>query len=242
MAIFEIICLAKSTKHGGICIAGLKTDGSGWLRPVSNKRDGTLYPEHYTLKDGREPELFDIIKIPCTKPEPKYHQPENWIIDQNKLWSIGGSCNLCQAQQLLNPEVKKHSCASELLGNSGCQIEYEDLRKSRAEYSLALIKPCEIRWKITSYEGRKKSRAIFKLSSNEYNLPITDPVWNSLLFSLKEGTYDCEEVIEELSLQDFEPNKFILTISLSEPFEGRCYKLVAAVINATDVKKRLGSM
>jgi hypothetical protein len=35
MPTFEMICLAKSSKRGGICIAGLKTDGSGWLRPVS---------------------------------------------------------------------------------------------------------------------------------------------------------------------------------------------------------------
>ena len=48
----DIICLAKSSKHGGICIAGIKTDGSGWLGPTFNKRNGTLYPGNYTTKDG----------------------------------------------------------------------------------------------------------------------------------------------------------------------------------------------
>jgi hypothetical protein len=52
MQIFHITCLAKSSKHGGICIAGINTGSSGWLRPTSNKRNGTLYPEDYSTKDG----------------------------------------------------------------------------------------------------------------------------------------------------------------------------------------------
>jgi hypothetical protein len=63
MPAFEIICLANSTKYGGRCIAGLKTDGSGWLRPVSPRADGTLYPEHYMLDGNKEPELFDILEM-----------------------------------------------------------------------------------------------------------------------------------------------------------------------------------
>ncbi|ADI65154.1 dual OB domain-containing protein [Trichormus azollae] len=63
MQIFDITCIAKSSKHGGICIAGIKTGGSGWLRPNSNKRNGTLYPEHYSTQDGSEPQLFDNIRI-----------------------------------------------------------------------------------------------------------------------------------------------------------------------------------
>ena len=56
----------------------------------------------------------------------------------------------------------------------------------------------------------------------------------------------CEEVIAKLELQNFEPDKFRLTISLSEPFQPSaekpelCYKLVASVINVTDITKRLG--
>ena len=80
MPAFEIICLANSTKYGGRCIAGLKTDGSGWLRPVSPRADGTLYPEHYMLDGNKEPELFDILEIECTGHRQECHQPENWII------------------------------------------------------------------------------------------------------------------------------------------------------------------
>lgn len=243
MPTFEIICLAKSTKHGGICIAGIKTDGSGWLRPVAHKKDGTLYPEHYTLEDGNEPQIFDIIKIPCSKPQPKFHQPENWVIEPNKLWKLLGTPTLSQVKQLLNPEVKKHCDFPELLGNLDTRVCYDELKISAAQSSLALIKPREIEWEINPYQ---KFRANFSLGGTVYNLPITDPLWKSQLECLEEGIYSCEEVIDKLELDNYDPNSFLLTISLGEPFTHTeiepesCYKLVAAVINVADVKKRFG--
>ncbi|WP_375474476.1 hypothetical protein [uncultured Nostoc sp.] len=248
MPTFEIICLAKSIKYGGTCIAGMKTDGSGWLRPVSNQKNGTLHPEHYTLDNGSEPKIFDIIRIPCVKPEPKCHQPENWLIKHNQLWENLGNPTLNQARQLLNPEIKKQFSSAELLGNLDKEISYEELNKSAAQSSLALVKPNQIKWQITrhNYQNEKKFRAIFLLVENLYNLPITDPIWIDKLKYLEEGIYSCEEVIQKLELKDFEPDKFTLTISLGEPFQplGQekefCYKLVAAVINVADIKKRFG--
>lgn len=54
MAALDIICLANSRKHGGRCVAGLRTDGGGWLRPVGTLLDGTLYPPDYTMDDLTE--------------------------------------------------------------------------------------------------------------------------------------------------------------------------------------------
>jgi hypothetical protein len=80
MPTFEIICLASSDKKSGRCTAGLKTDGSGWLRPVSIQSDGTLFPENYVLDNDREPQLFDVLEIECSEHRPERHQPENWVI------------------------------------------------------------------------------------------------------------------------------------------------------------------
>lgn len=91
MPVFEIICLANSLKHGGRCLAGFKTDESGWLRPVSGKFDGRLYPEHYTLANGQEAVLFNILRIGCTHPRPEAHQPENWAISERQ-WQFIGNC------------------------------------------------------------------------------------------------------------------------------------------------------
>lgn len=245
MPTFEIICLAKSTKLGGLCIAGIKTDGSGWLRPVSHRSDGTLFPEHYTLKDGNEPQIFDIIRIPCLRAEPKCYQPENWLIEPNQFWEVINTPTLKQIQQLLNPEVQRYSSYPQLLGNSDRQIAYSQLIETPAKTSLALIKPRELQWTISGYSA-KKYRADFRLGGTLYNLPITDPIWKSQLEQLNPGTYSCVQVIEELELENYEPDNFLLTISIGEPFMGSvnqeeyCYKLVAAVINVTYVKMRFG--
>ncbi|MBE9054798.1 hypothetical protein [Sphaerospermopsis sp. LEGE 08334] len=248
MLTFDIICLAKSTKHGGICIAGIKTDGSGWLRPISNRRNGTLYPEHYTTRDGQEPELFDIIRIPFIRHEPQYHHPENYLIHYSYKWQILGKASLEQVKNLIKPEIKRSSSEPKLLGNFDKQIGYEDLQNTPLKSSLAMINPEVLEWEIRyNHQNKKVFRCLFSLCENFYDLPITDPVWIEKLNVLEEGIYSCEDVIKKLDLVNFEPDKFRLTISLSEPFQPYypselqyCYKLVASVINVTDISHRLG--
>lgn len=250
MLTVDIICLAKSTKHGGICIAGIKTDGSGWIRPISNKKDGTLYQEHFTDKDGQEPELFDIIRIPIIRHEPKCHHPENYLIHYSYKWQILGQTSLEQARKLIKPEIEKNSSQPVLLGNFDKLILYEDLERNPLKSSLTIIKPQTLKWQIKynshNSQAKKNFRCLFSLSDNSYDLPITDPMWINKLNYLEEGIYSCEQVIEKLNLENFEVDKFRLTISLSEPFQPSlhssqecCYKLVASVINVADISKRL---
>ncbi|GCL35831.1 MAG: dual OB domain-containing protein [Sphaerospermopsis kisseleviana] len=248
MLTFDIICLAKSTKHGGICIAGIKTDGSGWLRPISNRRNGTLYPEHFMTRDGQEPELFDVIRIPFIRHEPQCHHPENYLIHYSYKWQILGKASLEQVKNLIKPEIKRGSSEPKLLGNFDKQIGYEDLQNTPLKSSLAMINPEVLEWEVRyNSQNKKNFRCLFCLCGNSYDLPITDPVWIEKLNVLEEGIYFCEDVIEKLNLENFEPDKFRLTISLSEPFQPYypsqleyCYKLVASVINVTDVSFRLG--
>lgn len=246
MLAVDIICLAKSTKHGGICIAGIKTDGSGWVRPISNKKDGTLYHEHFTDRDGKEPQLFDIIRIPIIRHEPKCHHPENYLIHYSYKWQILGQTSLEQARKLIKPEIDRNSQQAHLLGNFDKMIRYEDLERTPLKSSLAMINPEKLEWEI-KYQNKKNFRCLFYLCGNLYNLPITDPLWIEKLNFLPEGVYSCEQVIEKLKLETFETDKFRLTISLSEPFQPTsqneqelCYKLVASVINVADISKRLG--
>jgi hypothetical protein len=155
------------------------------------------------------------------------------------------SFSLQHAQNLLSPQVKQSSQSSELLGCSGSLIYYEDIQTSLIS-SLALIKPEALEWQVKGDQCEKKYRAIFCLGDNFYDLPITDPIWKDKLSCLNAGTYTCLEVIEKLNLENFAPDQFRLTISISEPFsydgyhQEFCYKLVAAVINVAEVKQRLG--
>ena len=61
MAVVDLICLANSYKNGCRCIAGLRVDRGGWVRPVSGRPEGELEPRHYLLDDGSEPGLLDVL-------------------------------------------------------------------------------------------------------------------------------------------------------------------------------------
>ncbi len=83
----EVICLANSRKLGGRCIAGLRVDDSGWLRPVGTLPDGTLYPPNYTLSDGTVAAPLDVVQIGIRAHRPLTHQPENWVVD-GSTWTL----------------------------------------------------------------------------------------------------------------------------------------------------------
>ena len=74
---------------------------------------------------------------------------------------------------------------------------------------------------------------------------ITDLEWKNFLEKLPDGEYTSAEVIERLALDNYDPDKFLFTVSLGEPYQPPhedtryCYKLVAAVINVQKVKHTL---
>jgi len=100
---------------------------------------------------------------------------------------------------------------------------------SKVAASLALIVPSRLRCYLQRELGdRPRPRAVFELTGTSYDLPITDPAWTSRivrkLLPLEPRTYPQEAVgIPEQSL-------VLLTMSLGEPFNGNCYKLVAGII------------
>ena len=250
MPIFEIICLANSRKNKGRCIAGLKTDGSGWLRPVSAQLDGRLDRDNYILDTNHEPQLFDILEIECSERRPECHQPENWLITQ-KQWRFVGFPNRQKLTEVFKPELDKSAVLQGLLGNSSDRVDYELLQQNPTQDSLIYVKPQSINWVVQEYSGNKIYRSIFTTSNNiQYDLRITDPDWESRMAQAKlpVGNYSVDEVINRLNLVGFTADGFRFTISLGEPFTPTgydrryCFKMIAAVINTTQITKRLNQL
>lgn len=226
MPTLEIICLANSRKKGGRCIAGLRTDGRGWVRPVASRassEQGELRPSHYRLSDGSDPKILDILRIDFASPQPESHQPENWLVG-NKQWERVSFPASLDFGKLLLPTVDRHP---DLFGNRFDRVSYDLFFLQPSQASLTLVMPENLRWCITTNtSGRRQSRAIFSLRGISYNLVVTDPVWENLLSALPTGVHPATAA----NLENFDPNTVLLTISLGEPFEGYCYKLVAAVL------------
>lgn len=223
MSLFEILCLANSRKHGGKCIAGLRTDGKGWIRPV--KQDEPLSRRDCILEDGSEVEVLDVIKIDLIGPQPEIHQPENWLIG-SKPWKLVSRPASAAHQGILWSHIES---GPTLLGNKADRIHIKSFHEAPAQASLTLVTPAQVEWTITeNIMGRRQTRAVFKLGGTNYDLVVTDPKWENYLKGFSEGNYSSKSI-------GLKPKQeFLLTISLGKPLHGYCYKLVASVLLLED--------
>jgi len=227
------VCLANSTKLGGRCVAGIKTDGTGWVRPVSEGPTGTLLPSHYTLDNGREADLLDVVEVEVTHHRPEPHQPENWVIAKRQ-WRLVERLEAVAAWQQVRPFLV---LGPTLLGNRTDRIAYPDLRSNPITNSLALIDPSKVNWLITtSLSGKRQTRALFTLGGMSYDLGVTDPQCLQRLSKLKVGLY------ENADIGIFARDRLLFTISLGVPFSTQyfteqCFKLVAAAMVLQSIKE-----
>jgi len=218
----KFVCLANSRKLGGRCVAGLRTDGSGWIRPVSVLPDGTLFEQHYILSDGSETSLLDIVEVCVSSHKPEPNQPENWVLLEKQKWQRLGRIESKEAYELLKPYL---TAQSNLFGNTSDNIPFSKGQVNVMPASLAIIEPSNVSWYIDYYGDTRKTHALFKLYGVSYNLRITDPHWELRLGGLGVGTHsrDAGKIGEN--------DKLLFTISLGIPFGGKCYKLVAGIIH-----------
>ncbi len=224
----EMICLANSRKMQGRCVAGLRTDGTGWIRPVApGGEDGTLHTADYRLPGGSEPQLLDVIQIGCAEAKPQPHQPENQRISRTPWRLISRSAPNAVPETVRSLLLGSLVKGPLLLGNFGDKRDYGVLCLTPAASSLALVAPDNLRWCIkTGVRGNRQTKAEFQLTHTPYCLSVTDPVWAQRLAHLPNGLYPREAASVGASEQ------ILFTVSLSEPLEwnNHCYKLVAGVI------------
>lgn len=228
METIKFICLANSRKLRGRCIAGLRLDGGGWIRPVSDSPDGTLYQQHYQLQYGSAPKLLDLIEVDFVKARPEKHQPENYLIS-NRKWRL-----LERPAHMHISFIKSHlSSGPYIFGDNSDRIKADLFAKNPAKNSLILVQPTNLEWIIEEKYNNKKFRVFFTYNNCDYNLAVTDPFIEKRLISLAVGTY----YNQDLGFQD--NDDILFTISLGEPFGEplHCYKLVAAVINLNNILK-----
>jgi hypothetical protein len=114
-----------------------------------------------------------------------------------------------------------------VLQGFGDRVAAHSVEETPIARSLELIEPEDLWWWIREENGKRKNRAIFRfshISRIRYDLAVTDPAWLNLMRNLPAGIYP------HALLCGGKPAKTFLTVSLSEPFEGFHYKLVAGVV------------
>lgn len=204
----EIICLANSYKLQHRCVAGKGIKDHKWIRPVSAIGKGELTIPQISFSDGKIPLLLDIIKVPLDAAKPLPYQPENFLIADQK-WEKTGVFPKDKLHELC--DTPQSIWFNDKYYNDKISVEY--FEKNKIESSLLLIKPSYL--KILQ---DMKARAVFEYNSVKYDLAITDPIIKDEFNKKDKGEYD-------ITSRDVS-----LCISLGEPFQGFCYKLVAGII------------
>ncbi|MDM8536799.1 hypothetical protein QUF70_08610 [Desulfobacterales bacterium HSG17] len=217
----NIVCFANSHKYNGSCIAGKQLVEKGdkdWIRPVSAKQMGEIYFS-FDKSTNKEPfDLLDIISVPIRKPFPNKYQTENYLIDEGKKWIYKRSLSISELPEYYDNEetIWINGYHSFVGYNDRIPI---DLAFSECTTSLMLIQPAKVTINV-DFEGtnKKKVRAKFQYNGTNYSFIVTDKIIRKEYINKNVGEYSLN-----LKIVSF-------CISISEPWQDYCYKLVAGVI------------
>ncbi|MXZ20467.1 MAG: hypothetical protein F4Y84_07665 [Caldilineaceae bacterium SB0665_bin_25] len=168
------------------------------------------------MEDGTEPGLLDILRIPMIEPRPNGCQTENHLIDNGFYWEKEG---VFAKQYLLHYcEAPNPLWVNEFSSSNGINDRIPEEWASSLSNSLVLIEPQQLTIGVVrSYRGQKQIRAQFWVAGEIYNFSVTDPAIELQYQPLGEGYYIYEQ-------------RAVACISIGEPFNEYCYKLVASII------------
>jgi len=218
----RLVCLANSRKLHGRCIAGrelLQGKPGQWVRPVSDREYEEVSEYERQYEDGSDPRVLDIIDVPLIGARGNRRQPENWLLDPVRYWSKAGEFEHENLHRLADPQgelwINGHSTSNGL--NDFVPIDEAD----RIGGSLKLIFVDGLRLYVyrpglAFGDLKRRVQAVFSFGEVGYHLWVTDPLIETKYLAQADGMHTL--------------GSSYLTVSLGEPLEGRCYKLVAAVI------------
>lgn len=220
----RLVCLANSRKLHGRCVAGREWGGSEagrWIRPISARDGGEVSEYERQYEDGSDPQVLDVIDVPVLEPRHRDYQTENWLLDPKFYWEKAGRLSASDLPALTDPIaplwMDGHSTYNGLndkipLAATGSVTD--SLRLLRVDgLQLVVSRPGE-----AFGNNKRRVQGRFRYAERDYALWVTDPGWERTYLAKLNGAYDISECY--------------LTVSLGDPYEDACYKLIAAVIPA----------
>ncbi len=212
----RIVCFSNSFKEGGRCLAGIQIDENlhivkqnnrpKWIRPVCNTPHEEV-PVHLVNNIN----YYDVIEFIN---DPNYertdYQSENALIQGNSIHiiqrvSVNNMNALCDNDNY-----------SLIFGNRGKAVHPDAIE--RLNYSLMMISVETFEVVERNYQDQiyPQIRLAFQYNGNNYNLPITDPVFLHQ-YQLKPN------LLENIA-------QIYLVLSLGIEFEGWYSKLIATIL------------
>lgn len=218
----RIVCLANSRKLNGRCLAGKEFGGTGvgtWVRPVGAREHGEVSEYERQYEDGRDPQVLDVIDVPLVGPQPKDFQQENWLLDPNFYWVKTERARWLDLVRLADRTEPLWIDGVHTYNGLNDRIPLASAGSVRTSLRLLHVRTLDISvFKPGEAFGNPKRRVQgrFKYGGREYRLWVTDPVYERAFLAKPDGDYRLGESF--------------LTVSLGEPHNDACYKLIAAII------------
>jgi hypothetical protein len=212
--------LANSYKHRNRCVAGFDLQSREWVRPVSPLTDGCLEPRHYRLNDHTEARPLDVIEIDLEAPCARNCHPEDWLLSSREWILLRRPLDPADWKTLESAISKTPA----ILGSYRDRLYASAVKQRSLRESLTIVRPDDLWWWIRESNGRRRYRALFRQDRIRYELALTDPVWIAQLALLPDGIH------EHVRFFTVPAPETLLTISLSEEFDGFHYKLAAGVV------------
>lgn len=214
------ICLAKSARDNNLCIAGkeLNPDGTlgSWFRPIG--RVDEAVPASECAFD-----MLDIVSCEVERHKPSSTQPENYILSSKPGWTVDGSFPMKKIATLCDnpPELWSTGADCSSYHGSNDKVAEEIAEKHNNSLFFVSLSSATIRKNDESWDSPKhKLRFTFKYNQTNYTIAATDLVLSNLFWNTL-------AVGESAQL-----GKCYVTVSLAQPFQGYCYKLVAGYVEA----------
>jgi hypothetical protein len=222
VAIKRIVCLANSRKLNGRCVAGIELAADrrvGWIRPVSSREHEEVSEYERQYEDGSDPRVLDIIDVPLLSAQPKGCQQENWLLAPDRYWIRVGQFNWIELKRLADPVAPLWINGNSTYNGINDRIPLSligelnnSLRLIRVErLTLSVFRPGE-----AFGNSKRRVQGSFYHGDSKYILWVTDPRYETAYRAKEDGDYEIGECF--------------LTISLGEPYNDACYKLIAAII------------
>ncbi len=211
----RFVCLANSFKEGGRCLAGIELDANNnplivnghpkWIRPICNTPHGEVHTHlvsHINILNIIEVEITTSLGI-------NNYQSENVYFRENSLRVVGNYNSLDLDRLCDNRNL--------IFGNRGKAVSDEVIKSTT--FSLMFIKVNTFEVIEKTYEdnpNRPQIRLVFSYKENQYDLPVTDPVF---LHSYQSNPHFLENC-----------NQIYVSLSLAVEWKGWYYKLIAGII------------
>ena len=217
----KIVCLANSRKYHGRCFAGkeiINGHCTQWIRPVSDRDKGEISEKEQKFENENNPQILDIVSIEFIKSKPNKYQTENHLINPQCYWKKTGTAKWGDLEQFKDhPDQLWINGYSSSKGRNDRMPEAEAFQLQESLY-LIWLETLKITI-IKTYDESLQARAVFYFNNQEYNLSITDQKIKSDF--LKRG------------ISEYLLNNLYLCVSIGEPFEKFCYKLIASIIKTS---------